>query len=173
MLLNIIVMTIPVAPILMVHMNEVVMRATSVMVLKVLTPTNVRSTELLVSLLVSLINSGVSIAVILIEHALIQMITIPVLVTMVLKVMASHVKMNMLIQFVVLLVKRTATLTPPVQTLSVHMKAAVTTVTSEMEQFVKMLMDAMNLLFITTKPPATIILVVLTVHVMMNGEMMV
>ena len=53
MLLNIIVMTIPVAPILMVHMNEVVMRATSVMVLKVLTPTNVRSTELLVSLLMS------------------------------------------------------------------------------------------------------------------------
>ena len=92
---------------------------------------------------------------------------------MVLKVMASHVKMNMLIQFVVLLVKMTATLTPPVQTLSVHMKAAVTTITSEMERFVKMLMDAMNLLFITTKPPATIILVVLSAHVMMNGKIMV
>ena len=53
------------------------------------------------------------------------------------------------------------------------MKAAVTTITSEMERFVKMLMDAMKLVFITLKPPAKIILVVLSANVMMNGKIMV
>ena len=105
---------------------------------------------------------------------LILMVPGTVLVMTVTLAMVSHVKTLTNVTMPILLVSlMTVPLMLHVTIPLVPSNVPVTTVTSETEQSVKMLMNALTLMSVTLRPLVTIILVVSTVHVMMDGKVMV